>query len=154
VAGEAAVDPHGDGEKSQAPAGRRDLAAVRPLEARPARRELRIAIEPVRRRPHGLRAFEDFTVDVGDDDFVPRRDVALEEHLEHAPHVGAEGPPRLRVAAAREQPELRDLLRELVVDALLEPDEEHLPRDEHRRDDRDREQPDVRGEDARAEAEP
>ena len=101
-----------------------------------------------------MRALERPAVDVGKENLVARRDVPLEEDLEDTAHVRAERPPRPRVAALREEPQLRDLLGELVVEAVLEPEDEHLARDEHRRRHREREQAGVRGEHpgARAEA--
>jgi hypothetical protein len=57
-----------------------------------------------------------------------------------------------RIDSSREAAELRRLLDERGVDLPVEPEEEHLPRHENGRRDREHEEHDERGDDPRVEA--
>lgn len=57
--------------------------------------------------------------------------------------------PRLRVVPAGEPLQLRRLLHELAIDALVEPGHEHLADDDERSSGRERQEPHVPGEELR-----
>lgn len=82
-------------------------------------------------------------VDEGDQRLALARDVACEVDVEDAPHVCPEGLAGQRVAAPGQAAELRALLDERLVDAVVEANEQDLADGSDRRESREGEQDQV-----------